>query len=388
MISPSDQQRLAIDGGTPAFAGEQPRWPPQDVEIREALEQAWADGSWGRYHAEPTERLTAELARRHQAEFVTLCASGTFAVELALRSLSIGPGDEVILAGYDFPGNFRAIEAIGARPVLVDIAQNGWLMDIEQMAAAVSDQTRAVVVSHLHGGLVDLPRVLEMAARYKLLVVEDACQVPGAILAGRSAGGWGHVGVLSFGGSKLLTAGRGGAVLTNNLEAHQRSKIFCQRGNDAFPLSQLQAAVLVPQLERLDERNIFRVRAARRLITATCGLPGLRPIELSSTVETALYKVPWRYVAEELGNLPIEQFLAALVAEGVPMDTGFRGFAGRGERRCRKVGDLPYSRRASETTLLLHHPVLLESDDRIDALAQAITKVVRAYSSSSPASHS
>jgi dTDP-4-amino-4,6-dideoxygalactose transaminase len=374
---------LAIHGGPRALAGEVPVWPPADDGVRLALERAFADGSWGRYTGEHTERLTAELARRHDVEFVSLCCSGTFAVELALRSLKIGAGDEVILAGYDFPGNFRAIEAAGARPVLVDVEQDGWLLDLDQLPAAIGKHTRAVIVSHLHGGMADMPRVMDLARKHQLAVVEDACQATGAMVGRRAAGSWGDVGVLSFGGSKLLTAGRGGAMMTRDAEMHQRAKIFCQRGNHAYPLSELQAAVLLPQLELLDERNVARRSAVRRLLAATSDLPGLKPLaNRTPDAVPSYYKLAWHYAARELGEHAIDEFVAAAQAEGLPLDTGFRGFARRGQRRCRKVGNLEHSRRAAEATFILHHPILLEGAERIDAVARGMVKVALAFSQS------
>jgi dTDP-4-amino-4,6-dideoxygalactose transaminase len=184
----------------------------------------------------------------HQVEHVLPCASGTIAVELALRGLGVVAGDEVILAAYDFGGNFRAIDAIGARPVLVDIGLNHWCLDADLLSQAISKSTRAVIVSHLHGTLANMRRIMEVAKDMQLGIVEDACQVPGAIVQGRPAGSWGDVGVLSFGGSKLLTAGRGGALLTSRADVFQRAKIYHERGNQAFPLSELQCAVLPPQI--------------------------------------------------------------------------------------------------------------------------------------------
>src|SRR5439155_4506547 len=149
----TDDMRLAIQGGKPLLPQGPPTWPRPDDEIRAALESAYADGTWGRYHGPHSERLKALLADLGGVSYAWLCSSGTIAVELALRGLKIGPGDEVILAAYDFPGNFRAIEAIGARPVLLDLAANSWTLDIEQVAAAISPQTKAVIASHLHGSL-------------------------------------------------------------------------------------------------------------------------------------------------------------------------------------------------------------------------------------------
>ncbi len=371
---------LAIHGGPRAFAGELPPWPPVDEDVRRALDEAARDGSWGRYHGRHGERLAAELARMHDVEHVLPVCSGTFAVELALRGLAIGHGDEVLLAGYDFPGNFRAIEATRARPVLVDVEADSCLLDLELLAAAIGPRTRAMIVSHLHGALVDMPRVMQLAREHQLAVVEDACQTPGATIAGRAAGSWGDVGVLSFGGSKLLSAGRGGAVLTSGARIHQRCKIHCQRGNDAFPLSELQAAVLVPQLAKLAERNQRRAASVLQLRAETAGLAALRHLaNRTKHAAPSFYKVAWQYEPAAAGNTPIDEFVAALAAEGAPLDRGFRGFAGRGQKRCRKAGPLDQSRRAAETTILLHHPILLESGERIRALARAIAKVANAF---------
>jgi dTDP-4-amino-4,6-dideoxygalactose transaminase len=380
VLSESAQDVLAIHGGPRAFGDVRPEWPIADEAVRAAIEQALADGSWGRYHATHCEALAAELARRHATEFVALCCSGTFAVELALRGLGVGAGDEVIVAGYDFPGNFRAIEATGARPVVVDVEPGGWLLDVEQLPKATSATTRAVIASHMHGGMADMPRIVEAARRLGLRVVEDACQAPGASVGGSPAGSWGDVGVLSFGGSKLLSAGRGGAILTRDPEVHQRAKVFCQRGNHAFPLSELQAAVLLPQLAMLDERNRQRRAAVERLLAHTTGLQGLRPQAKGATgAEPSYYKLAWRYVPEAMSGRPIEQFVVAAQAEGLPLDTGFRGFTKRGERRCRKVGTLDHAQRDASATLLLHHPVLLAGEADLDRLAQAMAKVALAF---------
>ena len=126
----------------------------------------------------------------------------------------------------------------------------------------MTSQTRAILVAHLHGGIVDLPRVRRIADPLGIPVIEDACQNPGATVYGRRAGTWGDVGVLSFGGSKLLTAGRGGVLLTQRQEIAERIKRYVLRGNDAYPLSEMQAAILIPQLDQLDALNDRR-RAVR-----------------------------------------------------------------------------------------------------------------------------
>ncbi len=370
-------EQLAMEGGPARLPGGPPDWPPPDEAIRQALEAAFRDGSWGRYEGPHSGVLTERLGSWLDVDYVLLVASGTIAVEMALRGLGIGSGDEVILGGYDFSGNFRSIEAVGARPVLVDIQANSWCLNIEALEEAVTPATRAVIVSHLHGCLVPMRRLMELAGRLNLQVLEDACQVPGATVEGRLAGGWGDVGVFSFGGSKLLTAGRGGAVVTRCPQIHQRAKIFYERGNQAVPMSELQAAVLAPQLDRLDERNQQRRESAERLLRRLGHVELLRPAAAPpSSCRTAYYKVPWRLVAET-DRLHRASLIGAARAEGVALDEGFRGFTRRGSRRCRRVGSLPEARRAAERTVLLHHPVLLESAAIVEEVGTALEKVVR-----------
>lgn len=357
-------------------------WPPADDEIRAALDLAFADGSWGRYYGPHTERLAACISELHGMDHVRLCSSGTIAVELALRGVGVKPGDEVVLAGYDFGGNWRAIEAVGARPVLVDIDPSTWCLDFAQLEAALGERTTAIIVSHLHGGLADMPAICEVAARRGLAIVEDACQCPCAIIAGQLAGTWGDAGIWSFGGSKLLTAGRGGAIFTRRADVAQRMKIYAERGNDAFPLSELQAAVLLPQLDKLAERNTRRRDNVARLLALLRGLPGLTPVSNRlPDSEPGYYKLAFLISGSRLpgGTYSRGTLIAAAQTAGIPLDAGFRGFAQRPESVCRK-GPLPHSRRAAEETLVLHHPILLADAQAIDQLGAGITGLLKCAS--------
>jgi dTDP-4-amino-4,6-dideoxygalactose transaminase len=384
-MSHSDDDRLALEGGRPAVPEGPPAWPQPDVDVRAALAAAYADGSWGRYVGPHGERLGELLARLCEVDQVWLCSSGTIAVELALRGLKVGPGDEVILPAYDFPGNFRAIENVGAQPVLIDLAPRAWHLDVDQVAAAVSRETKAIIASHLHGSMAPMRALRELADRQGIAIVEDACQVPGATAAGRPAGSWGDCGVFSFGGSKLLTAGRGGAIVTRRADIIQRIKVFSQRGNDAFPLSELQAAVLVPQIPKLVATNEQRLASAGDLLRLCGDIPGLASLALPANADNvpAFYKLPWLLTGngDACDSPQFEQlrrrFIAAIQAEGVAIDEGFRGFTRRTGNRCRVVGDLPNARLAAAGTLLLHHPVLLEPPETVARVSAAIRKVAQ-----------
>jgi perosamine synthetase len=366
----------ALLGGPAVRPQGPPAWPTPDEEVLEALQAAYRDGSWGKYHGGHVARLEEALCAYHAVPYALTCGSGTFAGELALRALRVGPGDEVILAAYDYPGNFLNIHAVGAVPVLVDLHPTNWNLNPDALEAAVSPASRAILVSHLHGGLAPMRRIRAFAAKHDLAVIEDAAQVPGGRVEGRRAGAWGDVGLLSFGGSKLLTAGRGGALLTSRADLAQRARVLLQRGNQVCPLSELQAAVLLPQLANLDERNRRRADNVAYLTARLAALDWLRPFR--NQVEDSLpgyYKLGFQLDARRLG-LGRTQLLAAVQAEGVALDEGFRALhRGRSQKRFRSAGDLSEADRAHEAAVVLHHPVLLGGSAEMEEVAQALEKV-------------
>lgn len=369
----------ALLGGPPVCPAGPPDWPLPDEEIRAALLSAWHSGAWGKYRGGMVHDLERRLREVFRTPHVATCGSGTYAVELALRALKVGPGDEVILSAYDYPGNFLSVHAVGALPVLVDVHPDNWNLDPQRLAEAFSPRTRAVLVSHLHGGLVPMPEVLSLASARRVPVIEDAAQAPGAWLHERPAGSWGDVGILSFGGSKLLTAGRGGAFLTHHADIDQRARLLLTRGgNRVCPLSELQAAVLLPQLEQLEAHNNQRSEAVRSLDTLLQGVPGLRRFRNAenSALRPVFYKVGFQYDAAE-PRLPRQRFIAAVHAEGIALDAGFDALhVGRSPGRYRAAGPLTEVERAHAGTVVLHHPVLRGTPEQLEQVAEAVRKVL------------
>jgi dTDP-4-amino-4,6-dideoxygalactose transaminase len=377
MSTSNDPTPPAILGGAPIRPEGPPVWPPAWEEVSSAVKKSLDEGGWGLYQGPNTRLLAERLSSYHNVEFVELCCSGTFAIELALRALQVGPGDEVIMAGYDFIGNFNDVVAVGARPVLIDLDPDNWNLNPELIAEAVSPNTRAVLVSHLHGGVVPMKRTVEIAREHGLRVIEDACQMPGALIEGRKAGTWGDAGVISFGGSKLLSAGRGGALLTSSPEIRQRAQVYCNRGNHAYPLSELQATVLLPQIERLDDRNRERSTSVSRLAESLKAVSGLRLLDnRGSSVAPGYYKLGFQYDPGEFGDLSRDSFVRAARAEGIEFNAGFRALhLCRSSRRFRKAGELAVAEMADSNMLVLHHPALLAGDEAVDQIARCIHKI-------------
>lgn len=386
-----DPSLPAVLGGVPVRPSGPPVWPFPDADVQAALAAAVASGAWGQYHGEHVCALESELAAFHGLPHAITCASGTLAVEAALRALRVGAGDEVVMAAYDYESNFLTVHSLGAKPVLVDVHPETGQLDPSKLEGAFGPQTKAVICSHLHGGLVPVREVVEIAHRHNSGVVEDAAQAPGAVVGGRLAGTTGDVGVFSFGGSKLLTAGRGGAVLFNDPQLFQRAKLWLHRGLQQWaPLSELQAAALRPQLAKLPAMNARRAENVKELVAALAIEPrGLTPWVAQdhgdkprgSKDEThdapAFYKLGFHYDAAAIG-LSRELFTKAVRAEGIALDAGFKALhVGRSPSRFRAVGDLPNATAAHDGCVVLHHPVLALSRDDVRQVAEAVAKVYR-----------
>ena len=356
-----------------------PTWPITDDAIRDAFETMLQDGSWGRYHGPHCDRLRTALAEFHDLPHVILCSSGTVAVELALRSVNVRSGDEVILAAYDYEANFANVLTLQATPVLVDTRPGLPVLDPAQLSLALTDKTKAIICSHLHGCFADVATIRAIAAEQGVAVIEDACQAAGGRLHDQAAGALGDVGVLSFGGSKLLTAGRGGAVLTRDATLAQRIRLYSQRGNDAYPLSEMQAAVLLPQLQQLETRTQLRWQRVRQLLSSLPADAALQPALWPSPAETsdcmpAFYKMAFRYQPQPADGRSRDDIATAARQQGVALDPAFTALhKTHSQRRFRAVGDLTQAAALHEQLLTLHHPVLLESAARIEHLAGVLS---------------
>ncbi len=353
----------------------------ETAAISAAVERLLRDGSWAAYEGEATDRLRQQLAGRWDCPHVRLCCSGTAALELALRAHRVGAGDEVLLCGYDFPGNLRTVELVGARPALVDCLAGEWTVDPQQVIEASGPATRAAIISHLYGAIADVERLARWAEQRGILLIEDACQTPGGRLGATPLGSWGGAGILSFGGSKPLTAGCGGALLTRDARLAQRARSLAERPSDAFPLSQIQAALLTPQVEHLEQIASQRRRAVRDLLAAwhpqaaSATAAGWRPMPRWRESESPdFYKLAW-FAPDRAVR---DRAVAAAEAVGLPAGKGYRSASRMSPKRCRMVGALPAARACGERLFVLDHRVLRGDAAETAAVATALATCMAA----------
>ena len=224
------------------------------------------------------------------------CNSGTDALILALRALDIGSGDEVITPSFSFFATAEAISIVGAKPVFVDIESNGYLIDIDLIEKAITSKTKAILPVHLFGCPIDMDRIMELAHKYGLKVIEDCAQAAGAKWKNQSVGSWGDVGCFSFFPTKNLgAAGDAGAVSTNDdflanrirqLAIHGMPKRYLHTdlGYNSR-LDALQAAILNVKLPKLSGWIEKRSQVALRYEKSLMDLPSLEIPELSNQNE-------------------------------------------------------------------------------------------------------
>jgi dTDP-4-amino-4,6-dideoxygalactose transaminase len=261
-----------------------PPWPVATERERELIDEVLKSGQWGGFHPIVT-RFEEEFAAFQHAAHCVSAMNGTVTLEMGLQAAGIGPGDEVIVPAISFISSATAISRVGATPVFVDIESATYNIDPIRAALAVTPRTKAIMAVHFGGPMANMDRLQELADAFRLMVIEDAAHAHGSEWNGRRAGSLGSWGSFSFQNGKVMTAGEGGAVVTNDagLAAKMRSLANQGRRPDGptffhhytlgtnFRITALQAAVLLAQLERLPEQIALRNRNARLLIEALAG---------------------------------------------------------------------------------------------------------------------
>lgn len=208
-----------------------------------------------------------EFAAYTGAAHAIAVGNGTLALELALKGHNIGPGDEVITTSFSFFATAASILNVGAKPVVVDIDPMNYNIDIEAIEAAITSKTAAIMPVHLYGRPCDMDRIVAIANKHNLVIVEDAAQAAGAWFKDRHAGTFGS-GCFSFYGSKNITAGEGGIILTNDAAYAERLRMLRNHGSSAqyvheeassnYRMTDVQAAILRVQIGKLEKLTLQR----------------------------------------------------------------------------------------------------------------------------------
>jgi dTDP-4-amino-4,6-dideoxygalactose transaminase len=329
---------LAIAGGAPVRPQGYPAWPVWDDRDVEAVASTVRSGNWGGF-PEPgpnAARFEEAFAAYQGARHGILMANGTVTMEVALKALGIGWGDEVIVPALTFAATAYAPMAAGAVPVIVDVTPTTWTIDPELVEAAITPRTAAVMPVHLGHQMADMDRIMQIARAHGLAVVEDCAHAHGQRWRDVGAGCFAEFGSFSHQSSKILTAGEGGTLLTNDdaLARRAHSLIDCGRAKDPeekeftfganYRLGELHAALLITQLERFPEQQAERAEAGELFEKLAAEVPGVRIMPRDPRITRwSFYNYLFAIDPDAFAGTTNEVVAAALEAEGVPAEVQY-----------------------------------------------------------------
>ncbi|MGH3763455.1 DegT/DnrJ/EryC1/StrS family aminotransferase [Actinophytocola sp.] len=401
----------AIELGPPVRTAPWPSWPVYgDVEaglLRAAVEAGIGSAADGPLKLEFERRWAALTDCRHALGV----ANGTVSLEIAMRALGIGSGDEVIVPPYTFAATATAVLTVGALPVFADIEPDSYNLDPAAVAASVTERTRAVIVVHLGGAPADLDALTELCGRHGLALIEDAAHAHGARWRGRPVGGFGAFGSWSFQASKNLSAGEGGALITDDADLAEAAWSLHNCGRRPSEpwyahfelganhrLTEWSAAVLLAGLDRLPGELARREANASYLDSELSTIDGVRPLGRDPRVDThAHHLYLFRFDPAAFAGLDRDSFVAALRHHGIPASVGYpeplyrqpvfararfdhRATGWTPDNPLTRYGDLhlPVCERACAETVWLPQSLLLAPESEMADVVAAVRQIRRA----------
>jgi perosamine synthetase len=385
---------LALLNGPMAVSGHLGSWPPIGEEELEAVRALTSRGEISYYGREGVLADFEDAFKTyHNCKYALAVSSGTAALHSAFVACGIGPGDEVIAPTHTFLATVTPILATNGLPVLVDCEYDNEGIDPEAVAKAITPRTKALVVTHLWGHPVEMQPILSIAARHKLRVIEDCSHAHGSLYRGEKVGTLGDVGCFSLQSKKIVAAGQGGILITNDQDIYERAILFGHfrvRAEESvfqpdlrkfadtgyglnYRIHPLGAALAMAQFPKLDDRIEQRRRRLEYLSQGISEIPGITPPTTRPHVTRgAFYGYKPRYCAEDLAGLSMDVYIRALRAEGLEikrpgseplhLSSLFRGAPGglanftnsrADSRRIYEKGDCPVSERIHNVALSL-----------------------------------
>ena len=396
----------ALLGGSKAKGKEFPPWPHYDDLERDALNRVLESRNWWRTPGVEVSRFEEEFARYHQTEYGVAVTNGTHALEVVLAAADIGPGDEVIIPDFTFVATAGAVLSVGAMPVMVDVLPTTYCIDSALVEEAVTSRAKAIIAVHMGGHPADLDQLGQIASKRNLLLIEDSAHAHGSEWQGKKIGSSGLAGTFSFQSSKLLTSGEGGIIITNDetFERQVRSVHDCGRmpgewfyshyiyGSN-FRMTEWQGALLRTQLSRLEAQTAKRHRNARLLDSLLSSIEGITPQSLDERCNrNGHYAYIFHYNPEAFNTLPIDTFIQAIIAEGIPNQASyppvhdldlFKRGAFKKKLQSGKTDEyrdmlqrpFPVSHTAAWETVWIPQFALLGDEEDMEEIARAIRKI-------------
>lgn len=393
--------QLAINGGVPVRTRPFPQWPVFDDNDRQRVLRTLDSGQWG-IDGPCKVEFEAKFAAYTGTRFGITVANGSVSLRLGLVAAGIQAGDEVIVPPYTFIATAIAVLECNATPVFVDIEPDTYNLNPELIEQAITPRTRAIIPVHFGGLPADMDRINTIARKHNLTVIEDAAHAHGAEWRGKKAGALADMGSFSFQSSKNLTSGEGGIVTTNDEALAERLRALRSVGRlstdlwyqhsilgSNYRLGELQATLLLSQLERLEAQTITRNTNGLYLNQELAEIEGITPLKRGAgETRHAYHLYLFKYNAEAFGGTSRNHFIETLAAEGIPALGGYympiyhQPYFLQGEFAPYRKPEMDYSRvscpvteRACKEVIWLTQNLLLGDHSDMDDIVQAIRKI-------------
>lgn len=316
-----------------------PDWPIYDEDELNAVNEVinsknWWAGSPGVHKGENVWKFQEEFANLQEANHCIAVFNGTVAIETALLALGVGLGDEVIVSDYTFVASASAVIATNAVPIFCDIDPDTFVMDVNKVEELINERTKAIIPVHLGGNPVEMDKLMEIANKYDLRVVEDSAHAHGSRYKGKRLGNWGNAGTFSFQASKVITAGEGGAIIVNDKSlanliysisdcGRVKNEYFYKhvRYGTNYRMNEFQAAVLRKQMEKFPDQHKLRNENAKYLTKELNKIHGIKVIKPTpGTEELGWYIFPFVFDPVEFSGISKDEFYESLNKNGIPTD--------------------------------------------------------------------
>ncbi|WP_236978922.1 DegT/DnrJ/EryC1/StrS family aminotransferase [Membranihabitans maritimus] len=335
----SGSNTLAAMGGTPVVPSAKigVDWPYIDENVVNSVVETTKSGIWSRIQSRNGKVPTFEgvFAEMMNAGYCVATGSGTQALSTAVFALGIGPGDEVITSPYSDFGTISSILTCRALPVLADLDPESFQLDPKKVEKKINANTKAIMPVHISGLPANMEEIMELAEKYNLKVIEDACQAPFSRYQGQEIGLIGDLGCISFQASKAIACGEGGAVIGNDKELMEECYTIQNRGSSRqgknetigpkYRMNEFEGAVLMGQIKGAKERFYTRDKNATFLNDQFKDLPGAKPQkQYDGTESGSYYRYALSYNQEAFNGADRSKFLKAVVAEGIPLSSYIR----------------------------------------------------------------
>lgn len=324
---------LAVLGASPITSKPWPKWPYIDEGMVQDMLETTKSGWWSRIDNRRTSKvakLEGDYAKFHNSKYAVTTGSGTQAISTAVHALNIECGDEVITSPYTDMGTISGVITSRALPVLADLDPESFQLDAKDVERKINKRTKALLPVHMMGSPSDILTFSAMAKQHKLLLIEDACQAHLAKVNGRRIGTFGDVGCFSFQSTKVMSAGEGGACITDNADIADRLYTVMNHGTDKkgdhtrigpkYRMNEFAASLLLSQMKTHMQRHELRNKNANYLREKLKGFKGIQPQKLyKGTEECSYYLFAMTFKPEHWDGVTRAQFVKAIQAEGIPM---------------------------------------------------------------------